>query len=360
MPHTSLVALTSPLLLGQVPVADAVTASAIAPQTVIATRAPDTRLPMMALTWSLVSAQEQGEGPPDEASESEEQATGEDGEIVVEATYGPPETDPMEQFNADAFRIMQGVDEALVAPLAYAYQDGLPGPLRTGLRNVVRNLGEPNNALNFLLQGKVGKAVETITRFAINSTLGLGGLIDIAGEPGIGLPYRRNGWANTFGYYGIGPGPYLVVPVAGSTTVRDVIGSGLDQALLPVVIGRPFNRPEYGIPVFVISSLQSRLEIDERLQRINASDDPYGSQRDGYLAEREAIIQEFRDGSPLQGIPDSERDAVDRLNPGPDNSEEEYDDWDADDEDGDSAALAPSLPEGIDAGQVAVTQPRTR
>lgn len=328
MPQSTLLVITSPLLIGQAPAADAALSATSTSHVLVADAAMAAPLAVMPLSWTLANGDIQdqpptGSQPVEAGEETAEGDPPEEGEIVVQGSYGPPETDPMEQFNAQSFRIMQGVDEALVAPLAYAYQDGLPGTLRTGLRNVVRNLGEPNNALNFLLQLKFGKAFETLTRFAINSTLGLGGLIDIAGEPGVGLPYRRNGWGNTMGYYGIGPGPYLVVPVAGSTTARDVIGSGLDQALLPVVVGRPFNQPEYGIPVFLVSNLQSRLEIDERLQRINASDDPYGSQREGYLAEREAIIEEFREGSPLQGIPDSERDPSQRLNPGPEPFDEE-------------------------------------
>ena len=215
-------------------------------------------------------------------------------EIIVEGTYGPIEADPMESINAESYRITQELDQIFLEPVAYAYRDALPTPLRDGLGNVVRNLGEPVNALNFLLQLKVGKAVESLGRFAINSTLGLGGLIDIAEKPGIGLPYRRNGFANTMGFYGIGTGPYLYLPITGATTVRDVIGSGLDQALLPLAVGQPFNRIEYGLPYFVINSLDARLEVDEELQRIGATIDPYAARRDTYLYRRERDIAELK------------------------------------------------------------------
>ncbi|MEM7667429.1 MAG: VacJ family lipoprotein, partial [Pseudomonadota bacterium] len=297
MPGLPLVIITSPLLMGQ-PTAH-IAAAPIAHLPEVSATSPRIDNPPTALipsNWSLIAMQGTTSGPP----AGEDQPEGEGGEdepmneIVVEGEFGPTEGDPMEQINAESFRIVQDIDGAVVAPLAYAYEDGIPGPLRDGLRNAVRNLSEPSNALNFLLQLKVGKAIETLGRFAINSTLGIGGLFDIAGEPGIGLPYRRNGFANTFGYYGIGSGPYLVLPLTGSTSVRDLVGNSLDNILLPTLVGGPFNDPEVTIPLIAVSQLQSRLEIDKQIERVNASDDPYASAREGYLAEREATIQEFR------------------------------------------------------------------
>jgi len=236
---------------------------------------------MAALTWSLQAEDQtqpaaQGEAPPEDDS----------GEIVVEGEYGPPAGDPAEKLNATSYRITQSVDGAVIEPMAYAYRDGLPEPIRDGLGNVVRNLGEPSNALNFLLQGKVGKAFGSLGRLAINSTLGIGGLIDIAGQPGIGIPYRDNGFANTMGFYGVGPGAYLYLPVTGATSVRDIIGSTLDQALLPFLVGKPFSEPEYAVSYFVINGLDERIEVDAELAEIRASEDPYAARRDTYLAMR--------------------------------------------------------------------------
>lgn len=242
--------------------------------------------PVAVEAWSLQDAPpveptpEAGETPPEEDS----------GEIVVQGEYGPPAGDPAERLNAETYRITQAVDDAVIEPVAYAYRDGLPEPVRDGLGNVVRNLGEPSNALNFLLQGKVGKAFGSLGRLAINSTLGVGGLFDVAGKPGIGIPYRRNGFANTLGYYGVGPGPYLYLPVTGATSVRDLIGSTLDQALLPFAVGKPFNKPEYAVTYFVVNGLDQRLEFDAELAEIAASDDPYAMRRDTYLAKREREI----------------------------------------------------------------------
>lgn len=276
MPHLALLTVSQPLLGAALAVAEV-------PQ-------PAEPAPVAALAWTLQDAPPADQPPPAEAPETAEPPPEDSGEIVVEGEYGPPAGDPVEKFNAESYRLTQAVDQAVVEPVAYAYRDGLPEPVRDGLGNVVKNLGEPSNALNFLLQGKFGKAFASLGRLAINSTLGLGGLIDVAGKPGIGIPYRRNGFANTLGYYGVGPGAYLYLPVTGATSVRDLVGSTLDQALLPFAVGKPFNRPEYAVTYFVVNGLDQRLEFDAELAEIAASDDPYAVRRDTYLAKREREI----------------------------------------------------------------------
>jgi phospholipid-binding lipoprotein MlaA len=253
------------------------------------------------LAWSLQDTQPSG--PPDESETPPDDSGSDDsGEILVEGEYGPPAGDPVEKFNATSYRITNAVDQAVIEPVAYAYRDGLPEPIRDGLGNVVKNLGEPSNALNFLLQGKVGKAFGALGRLAINSTIGLGGLFDVAGK-GAGIPYRRNGFANTMGFYGVGPGPYLYLPVTGATSVRDLVGSTLDQALLPFAVGKPFNRPAYAATYFVVNGLDQRVEFDQEIAAIRSTDDPYLLRRQTYLAQRR------RDIAALKGEPISEEDA---------------------------------------------------
>lgn len=252
------------------------------------------------VTWSLADAQ--AAPPQDSAPQTAKPELDENGqpvgEIVVEGQVGPPKSDPAEAVNEASFKVSQEVDRLLVEPMAYAYRDGLPEPIRDGFGNLVRNLGEPSNALNFLLQGKIGKAFKTLGRLAINSTLGVGGLFDVAGKRA-NLPYRRNGFANTLGYYGVGPGPYLYLPITGPTTVRDQIGITLDQALLPFVIGKPFNKPAYAITYFAINGLESRLRDDPELGKIKESDDPYVARRESYLAQRRRDIAELK-GEPIE------------------------------------------------------------
>ncbi|MBU7581053.1 MAG: VacJ family lipoprotein [Porphyrobacter sp.] len=293
MPGFGLLA-TSPTLLSAV-----LSAAPLPPASLSAPAAP-APVSVLPLVWSLAAVQDAvpPEGAP--APEDEEAAN----EIVVEGQVGPPKADPIERINEESYRAVQAVDKALVEPVAYAYRDGLPEPIRDGLGNVVRNLGEPSAALNFLLQGKVGKAFETLGRLAINTTIGVGGLFDVAKKPGIGLPYRRNGFANTLGYYGVGPGAYLYLPVTGATSVRDLVGSTLDQALLPFAVGKPFNRPAYAAGYFVVNGLDQRLEFDEEIASIRNSDDPYRLRRETYLAQRR------RDIAMLKGEPISERDRM--------------------------------------------------
>ena len=293
MPSLALLATSTPLLsaalAGAVPEEPAGQQDSIAP-----------------IAWTLAAAQESGPpmpaAPPPPPSPSQPDPNGQPvGEIVVDGEVGPPKSDPLESVNEESYRLVQSVDKAVIEPVADAYRDGLPEPVRDGLGNVVKNLGEPSNALNFLLQGKVGKAFETLGRLAINTTVGVGGLFDVAGKKA-GLPYRRNGFANTMGYYGVGPGPYLYLPVTGATTVRDFAGSTLDQLLLPLAVGRPFNRPAYAVTYFVVNGLDQRLEFDEELAKIEASEDPYLMRRQTYLAKRR------RDIAQLKGEPVPEED----------------------------------------------------
>ena len=312
MPNAALMILTSPLLIGEVPeialalpIPAPVVLSESArefhsdPPTMSSLRASSASL--LALDWSLIAASQNVAIPQDQGDPAEAPPEGEASDenvIIVEGGYGPPESDPIERINEESYRITQDLDNVFVEPVAYAYRDGLPGPLRDGLSNVVNNLREPNNALNFLLQGKIGKTFETLGRLLINSTLGIGGLIDVAEKPGIGLPFRRNGWANTMGVYGVGSGPYLFLPVTGATSARDVTGSFLDQLLLPVAFGEPFNQLEFSIPFYIVSNLDDRLEYDAELKRIDETINPYAARRDSYLYRREVEIAELRGEEP--------------------------------------------------------------
>lgn len=354
-----------PLLAGPAPVNAAFEVAAITPiEAATSLEAPrpwQRQTPdALALNWSLAAV------PQDEDPPGDRETKGDETEIVVEGKVGPVDRDPMVAVNEASFRITQQVDAAFVEPLADGYRSGLPGPLRDGLGNVVRNLREPANFLNFLLQGKIGKAVETFARFTINSTLGLAGLIDIADKPGIGLPHRRNGFGNTLGFYGVGGGPYLYVPVAGATNVRDLIGNTLDQALLPFVVGKPFNTPEYGIPLFVVTNLDSRVALDEEIERLNETVDPYGARRDIYLYRRARDIALLRGEEPPEppailreielGLDAIEAEAEFEAQLNDENLDE------ADDEPKVQPSDAPPIAgeATVDAGQLAITVPSTR
>jgi phospholipid-binding lipoprotein MlaA len=170
----------------------------------------------------------------------------------------------------------------------------MPRPIRGGVRNFLRNLGEPIVVLNFMLQLKPERAAETFGRFAINTTLGAGGLVDVAKRKPFNLPHRRNGFANTLGYYGVKPGPYFHLPLVGSTTLRDFIGNRLDLLVLPVALGGPITSPEFAIPAAVLGELDHRIEFDDELSKIRATRDPYVAARRYYLWRRQAEIDALR------------------------------------------------------------------
>ncbi len=232
-------------------------------------------------------------------SDAESVADPADGnEIVVTARPRPPKSDPLQELNADTFGVIQDVDQAVVGPVALAYEDAVPSPIRSGLSNFLSNLGEPIVFLNYLLQLKPGKAVETLGRFAINSTIGIGGLVDVAKRPPFNLPKRNNGFANTLGYYGVEPGPFLFLPLIGPTTVRDLFGRVVDLSVLPVAVGKPFNQLVYTLPAGIITSLDIRAEQDEQIQKLRDSNDPYTATRELYLQQRQAEIDALRGKAP--------------------------------------------------------------
>lgn len=211
-----------------------------------------------------------------------------------------PDQDPMQAVNQASYDAVQAVDGAVIAPIAMQYQKAIPRPIRTGLRNFLVNLTEPIVALNFLLQLKPGKALETLGRFAINSTIGVAGLIDVAKQKPFNLRYRRNGFAYTMGYYGIGSGPYMFLPLVGPTTLRDVIGLGLDRFLMPLAVGGPLRHPAYVYGGFVVRSLDDRVENDALFKRIDEESNPYASYREFYLKTRQAEIDALKGKADFQ------------------------------------------------------------
>ena len=243
---------------------------------------------VLAVLRDLVPPDSREDGPlPDDSTEGEA--------IIVSGEIGPPEGDPAERLNAQTFETVQAVDDAVVRPLAHAYDEGLPKPLRDGVGNFISNLGEPINVLNSLLQLKPGMAIKALGRFAINSTLGIGGLFDHASKDPFNIPHERNGFANTLGYYGVDSGPYLYLPLIGSTTVRDLVGRLADLSVLPTAVGKPFNNPYYALPLGSLNALEDRLDTDAQIEAIRERcGDPYAATRDIYLLQREADISALR------------------------------------------------------------------
>ncbi len=210
-------------------------------------------------------------------------------DIVVTARRASP-GDPLERVNIKSFEAIQAVDRAVIGPVALTFERVVPTPIRLGLRNALYNLQEPVIFLNFLVQLKPGKGAETLGRFAINSTIGIAGLLDIAKRRPFKLPYRPNGFGDSLGYYGVKPGPYLYLPVIGATTLGDLFGTVADQLVLPTAVGKPFNQLIYSVPRFVVRELDQRAGFEEELRIMRASGNFYEARRDFYLRTRQAEI----------------------------------------------------------------------
>lgn len=202
----------------------------------------------------------------------------------------PSPIDPLEKTNVKVFKTTVAVDNAVVAPVANAYQNGLPRPVRNGFRNFLNNLREPVVAVNFLLQHRVGKAAETVARFGLNSTLGVAGVMDVAKTRSFKLPLRANGFADTFAYYGVASGPYLYLPLIGPTTPRDLTGVVLDRLVLPFGVGGPFKQIQYTLPLSIVDQVDARVRLDAQIKTVRNSADPYVARRDVYFALRNAEI----------------------------------------------------------------------
>ena len=210
----------------------------------------------------------------------------------------PPE-DPLARANEKSYEVLQTVDDVFVGPVAKGYEKGVPRPLRMALRNFIRNVREPVVAIAYVLEIKPGKAAETVARFGINTTIGLGGMIDVARAKPFNLPYRQNGLANVLGYYGVGPGPYLFLPLVGPTTVRDLFGLFADRLVLPLGVGTPFNKAWYAIPINTIDALDYRNEADEDFKRLRDAANPYATYRRVYLQSRIDQIEALHGRGPL-------------------------------------------------------------
>ena len=271
--------------------------------------APAVQLPQATDQLSQERAQQNAALPPDRVHRSlageqlpnapdigaSTDATQAEGEIVVTGDRDTLRSDPMQALNRTSFNVVRSVDTAVTGPLARGYKKTLPSPIRDGVRNALRNLGEPVVIVNYLLQLKPGKSVETLGRLAINSTAGLAGLFDVAKERPFNLPYRPNGLAYTLGYYGVNPGPYMYLPLIGPTTVRDLVGRVGDASLLPLAVGRPFSNPVFAVSATVVRLIDQRAEADDAIrQNMTENADPYSATRSEYLKKQQAAIDALK------------------------------------------------------------------
>jgi phospholipid-binding lipoprotein MlaA len=140
---------------------------------------------------------------------------------------GAHPNDPLEPYNRSMTRFNDGVDEAVLKPVATAYKDVVPSTVRTGVNNFFGNLGDVWSFVNSVLQLRPEEALSSLVRFNVNTVFGLGGLLDIASE--MGVDRNRQDFGLTLGRWGVPTGPYLVLPLLGPSTVRDTAAMPVDM-----------------------------------------------------------------------------------------------------------------------------------
>ena len=220
------------------------------------------------------------------------------------ASTGNPR-DPLEPINRVVYHFNDGVDHVLLKPAAEVYRGVLPQFLRTGVSNFFSNINDVIVALNNLLQAKFLNAVSDVGRIAVNTTAGLLGLIDVATE--IGLEKHNEDFGQTLGYWGIGDGPYLVLPILGPSNLRDTVGLLGDWKTSPLTYVEPTRDRNALYGLLFINRRAELLETTAILE--TAALDPYEFLRDAYLQRRRNLVY---DGSPP---PDRDEDVDIRIKP---------------------------------------------
>jgi phospholipid-binding lipoprotein MlaA len=218
----------------------------------------------------------------------------------IPAGVEPSPHDPWEPFNRSVFEFNEGLDTYLLKPVVAGYRFVLPEFVRDGIYNFFSNYSDIYTALQNLLQGKPDYAFSDLMRVVVNTTFGLGGLIDMA-TPG-GLPKHKEDWGQTFGVWGIPSGPYVVLPFFGPSSVRDTFGTAADlqsDYLFGYVKDIGLRNSITGLRV--VNARNTYYEAGDLLD--GAAIDKYSFMRDAYIQRREYQINEGReDKEPLMPV----------------------------------------------------------
>ncbi len=205
--------------------------------------------------------------------------------------------DPLEKYNRKIYAFNDSIDHHFIGPAAEAYRAGIHPQIRNSIRNFLTNLTLPVSAVNSLLQGRIDNSLATFSNFLINSTVGIGGLFDIAGNKGI--RYQKEDFGQTLGHYGAGSGAYLILPLLGPSSTRDFTGLATDSAISPIgfnvfEVGGQTNLidAKYRITLSIASGIDKRESLIDILNDIKKdSFDPYATIRSAYLQKRATEIK---------------------------------------------------------------------
>jgi phospholipid-binding lipoprotein MlaA len=200
----------------------------------------------------------------------------------------PPLTtyDPFERLNRFTYRFNARFDEALFLPVANGYRH-LPSPARTGVHNFFGNLAEVDSIINYTLQGRLGRGVRSLGRFAINSTIGIGGLFDVAEK--WHLSKAPTGFGTTLAQWGMHPGPYLVIPLYGPSTLRGGIGLAADYGTSYFINLADLYRGGQSWGLGTLNAVDQRANIDFRYYSTGS---PFEYETIRFLFVRKQLIED--------------------------------------------------------------------
>jgi phospholipid-binding lipoprotein MlaA len=202
----------------------------------------------------------------------------------------PDPRDPFESFNRSVFRFNDAFDRAVAKPVATAYKNVTPDPVRNGVRNFFSNIGDVFIGVNNLLQGKPDEALSDWMRFAVNTTFGVFGIADWATD--MGLEKHDEDFGQTFGRWGAQSGPYLVLPILGPSDVRDGVGTAFDIYTDPVSNHTPVDERNSATVLRLVGRRADLLGASRLLEQ--AALDPYLFVRDAYLQRRRSLVYDGR------------------------------------------------------------------
>ncbi|MEG2031988.1 MAG: VacJ family lipoprotein [Janthinobacterium sp.] len=194
--------------------------------------------------------------------------------------------DPLEGYNRAMFKFNDTVDQVALKPAATAYKTVTPSFVQTGVGNFFGNLSDVWSAVNNLLQGKGEAGLQDVVRVSMNSTFGIFGLIDIASQAGI--PKHNEDFGQTLGWYGVQPGPYVMLPLLGPSTVRDTVALPLDITGDPWRYKEPVSVRNIGTVTRVVDKRAALLDATNLMEA--AALDRYEFIRDGFLQARESKV----------------------------------------------------------------------
>lgn len=210
--------------------------------------------------------------------------------------------DPLEPFNRGMYQFNDTVDRAVVKPVATVYRDVLPSPVRTGVTNFFANLQDAWSIVNNTLQLKGVAAGDSLVRFGVNTFLGLGGVLDIASE--MQIERHTEDFGQTLGYWGVGAGPYLVLPLLGPSTVRDTAASPVN-AYGNFVAGVDHTATRNTLTALGLLDRRARL-LDATRILDQVALDPYTFTRDAFLQRRQNDVYD--------GYPPDDAESADAAN----------------------------------------------